>query len=235
MNRREKIFESMKSTFTVLGDRMDQMNWEDPRLYIQWLAQTHYHVRQVTPLVALACAHTPTSRSGLHYRFIEELSEEKGHEKLLERDLDFFGFKPREFEELPPAAIFYQTLHYLVSQTTPVSILSYSLTLEGLAAKRLAPIYQRVKLAHGDKAANFLRLHCEVDIGHFDAALPALDMCEDHELDIIEKGLKQCSYIYMGLLNMVEEVAANDLKILEVSEAQGNHPTTKSTDLMGQA
>lgn len=223
---RKEILGNMEKSFIQLGDLMEDLPWEDKGFYTTWLAQTYFYVAKTTPLIALACAKTPTTRSKLHYRFIEELTEERGHELLLLRDLKNFDMDISEFTELPPTAMFYQSLHYMISEQSPATIISFSLTLEGLASKRLHNICDRVEKAHGKNAVGFLKLHCEVDQKHFEQAMPVLEMATDEELPMINSGIKLCRYIYSELLRATymtsrkEDIAMWNLsKPLSISES----------------
>lgn len=224
MITRDEILKNMEISFEYLGDMMESLDWESKDFYTEWLAQTYFYVSQTTPLVALACANTPTTRTKLHYRFIEELNEERGHEKLLERDLRHFGLEVSNFKEMPQTSLFYQSLHFQISQISPVTIVGFSLTLEGLAAKKLHNICARVEKAHGKEAASFLKLHCEVDAHHFEAAMPVLEMCENNELDRINDSIELCRHIYSSLLRGITERSTMEFK--------GNlkSQTTNSTD-----
>jgi hypothetical protein len=195
------VYEQMLDAIDDIADCANSFNWESQDHYANWLAQSFFYVQWTTRQLALASALTrPMKEDVLHWRFIEEAKEEKKHELLALHDLKALGYTPEQFIELPHTSFFYQTLSYLILHEHPISILGYSLTLEGFAAKKLSEIYPRVLKSHGEKATTFLKLHCEVDKDHFDSALPHLEACKPELLPLVLKSIRQCCAIYKGIL-----------------------------------
>ena len=93
----------------------------------------------------------------------------------------------------------------MIQNEHPIAILGYALTLEGFAAKKAAGIFPNVAALYGDKCTSFIKLHCEVDVEHFDNALPHLNACPEHLLPIIAQGVDQCCAIYKGILTDITE------------------------------
>lgn len=178
--------------------------WENENIYANWLAQSFFYVQWTTRQLALASAKSkPIVEDLYHWRFIEEAKEEKKHEQLVLHDLKNLGYSIDQFKELPHASFFYQTLTYMIENEHPISILGYSLTLEGFAALKADKFYPRVKAKYGTEATTFMRLHCELDQDHFQKALPYLQSCPEHLIPYIIKGIEQCKEIYIGILNDV--------------------------------
>ncbi len=210
----EQVYEKMLSAIDEIAESAHQFPWEDKNHYANWLAQSFFYVQWTTRQLALASAKSkPMTEDSLHWRFIEEAKEEKRHELLALQDLKNLGFSPEQFEELPHTSFFYQTLSYLIENEHPIAILGYSLTLEGFAAKRLTEIYPRIKNAHPEKSISFLKLHCEVDVDHFDNALPYLKSCPVELLPLVAQGINQCRAVYKGILTDIQADEKSKLKM----------------------
>jgi hypothetical protein len=195
------VYEKMLKAIDELAESAHRFNWEDEKYYANWLAQTFFYVQWTTRQLALASAMTrPIKEDNLHWRFIEEAAEEKRHEALALQDLKHLGYSPEQFKELPHTSFFYQTLSYLILYEHPICILGYALTLEGFAAKRLKEVYPKVLDKYGKGTTTFLKLHCEVDVDHFENALPHLKACPPELLPLVAKGIDQCCAIYKGIL-----------------------------------
>lgn len=202
----DAVYKKMLSAIDDIAETATQFPWEKENYYANWLAQSFFYVQWTTRQLALASAKTkPIIEDNLHWRFIEEAREEKRHELLALQDLKNLGYNPSQFEELPHTSFFYQTLSYLIENEHPIAILGYSLTLEGFAAKRLNDIYPRLKGAYSEKSLSFIKLHCEVDVDHFDNALPYLQSCSAEHLPLIAKGISQCRAVYKGILTDIQD------------------------------
>lgn len=200
-----EVYKRMETAIENIFAVAQELNWSDRDIYALWLAQSYKYVRWTTRQLALASAMTsPDEQDVLHWRFIEEAKEEKRHELLAENDLKVLGFRPADFPELPHTSFFYQTLSYMIEKESPLAILGYSLTLEGYAARKGHDLYAQVKKTHGKQASSFLRLHCEVDVDHFNNALPHLQQCPEKELPVIYRGIELCEAIYIGILRDVK-------------------------------
>lgn len=204
----ELVYQNMLAEIETISKVASNFEWENKKLYAQWLAQSYFYVSWTTRQLALASAYTkPGVEDDYHWRFIEEAKEEKKHEILCLEDLKSMGYSISEFHEYPHSSFFYQTLNYLIERVHPIAILGYALTLEGFAALKGGDLYERAKKQHGAAATHFLRLHCEVDKDHFANALPYLKSCPQHLLPIVEKAARQCSVIYRGIFADIYENA----------------------------
>jgi hypothetical protein len=196
------VFKRMERAIENIYAVASKVDWANEEIYALWLAQSFKYVQWTTRQLALASARTtPLEQDKLHWRFIEEAKEEKRHELLAANDLLALGFKESDFPELPHTSFFYQTLSYMIERESPIAILGYSLTLEGYAAKKGKSLYEPALLAHGDQATTFLKLHCEVDVDHFNNALPYLKECPEDLLPVVYRGIELCESIYKGILN----------------------------------
>lgn len=186
----------------LLGQKARNFNWQDEATYANWLAQSFYYVSWTTRQLALASARTkPGIEDSLHWRFIEEAGEEKKHELLALHDLKNLGYRIEQFEELPHTSFFYQSLNFVIEREHPVALMGFSLTLEGFASMKISEFYNRVKEAHGESCASFLKVHSELDADHFANALPHLRTCPEHLLPLVAKSVGLCESIYCGILD----------------------------------
>lgn len=208
------VYNQMLNEIDEIANVALQFPWENERFYAEWLAQSFFYVQWTTRQLALASAYTkPMTGDALHWRFIEEAKEEKRHELLALQDLKNLGYSIDQFQELPHTSFFYQTLSYLIQHENPAAILGYSLTLEGFAAKRLNEIYPKVKNQYESNTISFLRLHCELDVDHFNNALPHLEACPEHLLPLISKSIQQCGAIYKGILTDIQNQCMKSMQI----------------------
>ncbi len=209
------VYQNMLTAIEEISKSAISFPWEKENYYANWLAQSFYYVQWTTRQLALASAKTkPINEDSLHWRFIEEAKEEKRHELLALQDLKNLGYSLDQFTELPHTSFFYQTLSYLIENEHPIAILGYSLTLEGFAAKKASELFPMVKSCYKDNAVTFMRLHCEVDVDHFENALPYLKSCPEELLPIVAKGIEQCCAIYKGILNdIIEHERKNEVSL----------------------
>jgi pyrroloquinoline quinone (PQQ) biosynthesis protein C len=171
--------------------------WTDIDTYGNWLCQSYYYVSWTTRQLALASARTrPGIEDDYHWRFIEEANEEKRHEILVLNDLKFLGISLQDYPELPHTSFFYQSLNYMIEREHPLAIIGFALTLEGFAALKAGEFIPLVQDFYGEGACSFLRLHGELDVEHFQQALPFLEKCPTHILPIVSRSIHLCRTIY---------------------------------------
>jgi len=214
------VFNTMLESIDTIALRCQSFAWEDEKTYANWLAQSFYYVSWTTRQLALASARTkPGSEDSLHWRFIEEAKEEKKHELLAAKDIKSLGYEINQFPELPHTSFFYQSLSYMIENEHPVAILGFALTLEGFAAKKAHLFYPKVLAAHGEESSTFMRLHCEVDVEHFDNALPHLESCPAHLLPTVLRGVELCTAIYCGILDDISKFQAMRITPREIENS----------------
>lgn len=196
------IYNQMLQAIHEIALKAESFNWEDTLTYANWLAQSYYYVSWTTRQLALASAHTaPQKEDSYHWRFLEEAKEEKKHEVLALNDLHNLGYQLSNFPELPHSSFFYQSLNYMIVNEHPISILGFSLTLEGFAAIKAKRFYERVKAHRKENETTFMKVHCELDVEHFKNALPHLESCPNDLLPIVSRSIEMCSSIYQGIFS----------------------------------
>ena len=179
--------------------------WEEPGVYANWTAQTYYYVRHATRLLSLAAARCSVSDEELHRVFLKGIREEQGHEALAMNDLKQLGYTPADFAELPEASTYYQSLYYAIEHDGPAALLGYFLALEGLAALKMENALRRVQAAYTDQAAGFFRIHCQLDVDHFDEGLRNLEMLDSDKLAAVEKNLTLSTALYIRLVDRIKQ------------------------------
>lgn len=192
--------EAMWSRIDQLCARMDEVEWENPRIYGAYSAQTYYYVRHSTRLLALAAAHLPLSAEKAHQRFLKHITEENRHEILASRDVTALGFQLEDFAELDSLKAFYKIQYYYVQNVSPWSLLGDIVALEGLAVKRGEPLFERIAKAYGAKAGSFLKVHAAEDVEHVEQALQMIDgLPAEVQAGILENMQLSC-YLYEAML-----------------------------------
>ncbi len=179
--------------------------WENKSFYSQWVAQTFFYVNHTTRNLALACAKMPIDKTEMHNAFIHHITEEKGHEKLALMDLKNLGYKIDQFEEFAETSALYQSMHYLIAEVSPMSILGYALVLEGFAANKAQPVYDRLAATYGPKCGTFLKVHIVVDADHSQESNSVIEACDQKEREAILKSIKLCEQQYISFYRKINE------------------------------
>jgi len=202
--KRQDILSSIRTDVTYALDRIygDYQNfpWEDRQAYGNWLAQTYYYVRQATRLLAFAAARCRLEEEDLHGALLKGAKEEGGHELLALNDLKQLGLSIDSFPELAETAAYHQTLYYAIDHDGPASLIGYFLPLEGVAGSRMAPELARIRQAYGDKAASFLMVHCNLDVGHFDEGLKDLEHFSTEQLLAVKSSVTLSVALYRAVV-----------------------------------
>ena len=141
-------------TATVLA-----MDWKNSRVYGDWLAQTYYHVRHSTRLLAAAAGRFTMEQHKLHLQCMKHAGEERGHEKLALSDLEQVGFPLAEFPELPATKALYRSQYYLVDRENPIALFGYAYFLEWLGLAAGPQVLAILEPVYGKNAVKHLRVH----------------------------------------------------------------------------
>ncbi|QDK46703.1 hypothetical protein DOM22_16855 [Bdellovibrio sp. ZAP7] len=203
----KNVNEELKELLKYSKQQIESFPWEDKQAYSAWVSQTYYFARHTTRLLALAGARTEFSAPDFHNRFLAHSGEEKGHDKLLVNDLKTLGSKMEEWPEMPGTCALYQTQYYYIEHESPMAFFGYILGLEALAAYFGDHINARVEKAWGPKAAHFVRVHAEEDVGHTDEALTKIASLPPHHQTTVIQNLKQTLSYYEQMLNECKGMA----------------------------
>jgi thiaminase len=201
--------DTVDSEIRKLKEMTDRFPIEDKKAYALWLAQTYYFVCHSTRLLALASSRIPRSKNELHYRFVEHVKEERGHENLAIQDLKKLGESIQSLPELAQTQAFYQSQYYWIEHVNPLAFFGYILCLEAFATSG-SLLYPKVVKKFGEKAAGFMGVHANEDVGHVESALNFLEKLDpqDHE-DIHRNFLLSCQ-LYLDIYHAIEALAAQE-------------------------
>jgi len=183
---------------------------ENKVAYAMWLRDIYEYAEHSTRILATAGANMPIKHNHLSNRFIIHASEERGHEKLVERDLKTLGYNVADMQATNETKFFYQSLYYWLSKhSNPLGIMGWVLALEGIAVSVAPWAFAKVKEAHSGKAGNFLRVHGEEDPGHLDEAFKMINKLEGEDLKIVIDSLEQYSNQYVNILSAIKTYVAH--------------------------
>ena len=130
--------------------------------------------------------------------------EEKNHELLAIRDLEFIKKDIKNFTEYSETSAYYQGLYYSIEADGPYSLLGYFLPLEGLAAEGLVEVADTLIDTYTKKGASFVNVHCKLDEGHFEEGLKFLDSLTQEQLTIVRKYMHLSTDLYIAMLRRVK-------------------------------
>lgn len=195
---------------------MSQINWADPSIYALWLAQSYYFVRHSTRLLSLAAAQAPFERDAIHKRFIDHVSEEKGHEHLALNDLRKLSFDIKNLPEFAVTKAFYQTQYFQLDRRPVTAFFGWILFLEGMAVTAGKEVYATLKRHYKDSQLSFIKLHVEEDEGHITAAFSALGVLSSTEEALLIDNMHTSMVLYKCMAEKCNSY--NALKASTVSE-----------------
>jgi len=177
--------------------------WRNRAAYADWLAQTYFHVRHSTRLLAASAARFPHDDAGnaLHQRFSAHIGEEKSHELLAAHDIKALGLKLEDFPERYATRMFYEPQYYKIEHQDPCALFGYILQLEGITVSRGKWVLAHLDEAYGRSAGTFMRVHAEEDVDHLDRAIASLTGASERQRAFIEDNLCQSTAAYVALLS----------------------------------
>jgi pyrroloquinoline quinone (PQQ) biosynthesis protein C len=204
----QKRYEEIMKDFSAFTE----FPWEDQWSYCSWLAQTYSFVQYSTRIVTHAGALFPLSRDTFHKRFTQHSDEEKGHERLLVKDLKDFGFTLADFEVFPESKAFFQIQHYWIERVNPIALMGYILTLEGLACNYGKIATDKVLKTYNKKGSSFLRVHSAEDGDHMTKALKMLSDVTAEEEKVVLENLELSAHFYKKILQSIVAASAKNKK-----------------------
>ncbi|MDR3608597.1 MAG: iron-containing redox enzyme family protein [Oligoflexia bacterium] len=205
MTQIEKVRQQARDCVKKISQAVNAAPWDDLDFYSNYIAQTYFYVCNITRAIAFAASRCSLEEEALHVKLIEGLNEEKGHQLLALSDVRALGFDISQFAELTETSAYYQTLFYKIQKEGPFALFGYALPLEGLAATAFERPAATVYKTYGEKASNFIKAHCTLDVEHFEEGLQFLDKFTPAQLQTVERNLPFSSDIY---IKMVEQVRA---------------------------
>lgn len=195
----------LKNEIDKLTTVVNNCDWENKRVYGNWLAQTYYYVCHSTRLLGLSASYFQVDRDQLHRRFSSHMAEEKGHEHLAKGDLKALGLYLDQLPELSTTRAFYESQYYKIQYQNATALFGYILLLEAASVQLGPEIYRRAMATHGKSCCNFLRVHVEEDPDHVDKALEQVMTLPPDQLVHVESNLIQTSDIYSAMIQALKE------------------------------
>jgi hypothetical protein len=185
---------------------LEAMDWKNPQIYGDFLAQTHYHICHSTRLLAAAGSlfDTSAAQDKLHLQCVKHAGEERSHEKLSTSDLAEIGFQLENFSELQSTKALYRSAYYLIDRESPYTMFGYAFILECLGPRAVA-IEQLLKAHYGPKAVKHLSLHAHEDPEHIEGYIAMLDALSEKEQAWVEEGIASTAFHYKRIF---EEICA---------------------------
>jgi pyrroloquinoline quinone (PQQ) biosynthesis protein C len=199
----EGIRAAAEASIQRVYDAFADFPWEDPAAYADWIAQTYYYVRYV-PTAMTRAAERCGAGGVLHEVLVTGAREEQGHDRLLLRDIQHLGRELSDFPESPEVTAYYRALFTAIENEGPAALFGFSLPLEGLAAQKMSDHLRRVRELYSDEGTHFLRVHCELDVEHYEDGLRMLSTLSAPELDLVRRSLRASTDLYLRMLGQLK-------------------------------
>jgi hypothetical protein len=199
--------------------------WSQKEIYAQFLAQTYYYVAHSTRLLAVSAARFSIAEEDLHRRFIKHMNEEKGHHLIASFDLKNLGFDIESFPELPTTKALYECQYYKSEYLGPTVLFGYILALEGLSVTYGKFAYEQVLENFHEKTVGFLRVHCDDDIEHIQAAFKHINQLDDSQILVIKDNFIQSCVMYENFLSSIIKSISDNIGKLQGGAMKKVHET----------
>lgn len=190
-------------TETILG-----LDWKNSRVYGDFLAQTYYHIRHSTRLLAAAAARFTPEQETLHLQCLKHAGEEKSHEKLSSSDLEAVGHALGEFPELPATKALYRSQYYLIEHENPLSLFGYAYFLEWIAVEAGSKVIGMAESFYGPKAVKHMHVHTREDPAHIAVYEKQLDEFTGPDRAALEESVRTTAADYERIYREIEARAA---------------------------
>lgn len=181
-------------------------------LYVAYLRETYHMVRHTTRMLSLAAARLEDDRRGLRDWFIEEASEENGHDLFCIKDIKAMGYDPQEVLAVPPSPGSWSLVtqnYFMATYGNPAGILGVASLTEQLGAT-LATTMANVlteKYSLSSNCTTFLRSHGGFDAKHIEDVKKAINTLIDDKTDFSDvlQGRRMTIYYYSRMFSDVME------------------------------
>lgn len=191
------MIDKMKAGIDSLRPHIEAIDWSDQKTFALFSSQQYYMVKNSVPFLGL-CVSKADQYPEFKERCIDHISEEKGHEKLIENDLKQLGIPLQP--ELHTTSAVYQTQYYQIMTKGPLAFLGYVFLLEMLAPAYAPYIMERVT---NKKAMSFLKVHLAEDDGHLESAFKILEKLNENDRKAILDNFLMSLDAYEGMIKDV--------------------------------
>lgn len=185
--------------------RIVGMDWQNKRLYGDFMAQTYYHICYSTRLLAAAAARFTVEQEHLHQQCMKHAGEERSHEKLSLSDLKTIGFTLADFSELPATKAMYRSNYYLIEHVSPLSLFGYAYFLEWVAVRAGSQMLAGVEKLYGANAVKHIHVHTKEDPEHIEVYEKQLDTYSGKDRAVLEEAIETTAF---GFERIFEEIQA---------------------------
>ena len=196
--------------FQFVVSYFKKMNFRDPEVYGNWLAQTFYFVSHSVRLSALGASKLPVD-CPIGKRMVAHTMEEKGHHTIAHKDIEALG---RRIDDYPPFGVtnaFYQAQYYKVLFEHPYHLLGQIFMLEAFSVEVGPWIYDLVRDAHGEKASRFVKVHAHEDVDHVEKALAAINAFPEENKEGTRQNFLQACELYFQILRSINEASYQEI------------------------
>lgn len=195
-----KIFDAK---IDEIAKSIDELCWENKDAYCQWLNQQYYLVQNSTRYLAMAASLVSLNDHEEFRWWAHHLREELDHDKTLLRDMKVLGWTDLQ-PVCPEVRAMVGAQYYDLQKNGQDALLGYALMLEGLSVKRCTVIAERVEKAHGKKAT-YLRLHADVDQGHYPEGIARVEQLSPERQATIVENLEMMGSLYLSFMKRMIE------------------------------
>lgn len=206
MNSAHELTDS--SDFRFVIDYFRALDFTDPEVYANWLAQTYAFVSHSVRLSALGASRLDVDHP-LAKRMVAHTTEEKGHHLLAKHDIEALGRSLANYPSLGVTNAFYQAQYYKVLFEHPAHLLGQIVMLEAVSAELGPWLLEIVERTFGAKASTFVRVHAQEDQDHVAKALAAVKQLPPEQRQGVEANFDQACEIYYLILRSIREQAAD--------------------------
>jgi uncharacterized ferritin-like protein (DUF455 family) len=183
-----------------------ELDFEDPNVYANWLAQTYYFVSHSVRLSALGTSKLPVD-SDVGKRMLAHTVEEKGHHTVAMKDIEALGMSINDLPAFGVTKAFFQAQYYKVLFEHPYHLLGQIFMLEAFSVEAGPWMYDVVKHAHGDKAIRFVHIHAIDDQDHVAKAMKVMETFAPENRAGVAENFYQACELYKLILRTIKEKA----------------------------
>jgi thiaminase len=202
MHDANDLIESPRFRFVL--DYFRTLDFADPDVYANWLAQTCYFVSHSVRLSALGASRLDVDHP-LSKRMVAHTKEEAGHHLLARRDIEALGRDLRDFPQLGVTSAFYQAQYYVVLFEDPSHLIGQILMLEAVSVELGPWLHDLVHRRFGEPASRFVKVHAHEDQDHVRKAVAALNDLPPAQQEGVARNFRQACEMYYLILRSIKE------------------------------
>jgi len=181
-----------------------KLDWKNKKVYGDFLAQTYFHIRHSTRLLAAAAARFPVEQENLHLQCMKHAAEERSHERLSLADLNSLGFSLNDFPELPATKSLYRSNYYLIEHEGPLSLFGYAYFLEWIAVAAGGKVIESAESFHGKKSIAHMHVHTNEDPEHIKVYEKQLEKYEGRDRIVLEEAISTTANDYERIYEEIQ-------------------------------